>query len=68
MAIPVPRILGARMFAPFAGLADIGGLAAFAIGSPALADTTGPEQTYIILYKQGASTDDRTPSAWPRSS
>ena len=56
MAIPIPRSLRARVLAVSAALAVIGGLAAFAISQPA--SGSGPQQTYIILYKQGASTAD----------
>ncbi len=56
MAIPIPRSLRARVIAGAAALAVIGGLAAFAISLPA--SGAGSQQTYIILYKQGASTND----------
>ena len=58
MAIPIPRSLRARVLAVSAVLAVIGGLAAFAISQPA--SGAGPQQTYIILYKKGASTADAT--------
>ncbi len=56
MAIPIARSLRARVIAVSATLVVAGGLGAFAITQPASA--AGSQQTYIILYKQGASTTD----------
>ena len=54
MAIPVPKSLRARVIAASAALAVVGGFTAFAMSQAASA--AGSEQTYIVLYKQGAST------------
>ena len=56
MTIPIPRSLRARVIATAAALAVIGGLTAFVVTQAAAA--SGNAQTYIILYKQGASTAD----------
>src|SRR5262245_44991969 len=58
MAIPIPRSLRARVIVGAAVIAAIGGLGAFAVTQTASAAES--EQTYIILYKQGASSADAT--------